>query len=98
MLIVYVSDLCSTPANYLQRKQPCDVKNSIRIHIRWKFELGYITLSFNFQQMFAKSLVCADRCALFLLDAKTEELYADLFDEGKVVSGQPVFTKKKQIR
>ncbi|XP_071801012.1 cAMP and cAMP-inhibited cGMP 3',5'-cyclic phosphodiesterase 10A-like [Asterias amurensis] len=48
--------------------------------------------------MFAKSLVSADRCALFLLDAKTEELYADLFDEGKVVSGQPVFTKKKQIR
>ncbi|XP_038079334.1 cAMP and cAMP-inhibited cGMP 3',5'-cyclic phosphodiesterase 10A-like [Patiria miniata] len=48
--------------------------------------------------MFAKSLVNADRCALFLLDPKTEELYADLFDEGKVINGQPIFTKKQQIR
>ncbi|XP_031554840.1 cAMP and cAMP-inhibited cGMP 3',5'-cyclic phosphodiesterase 10A-like [Actinia tenebrosa] len=31
---------------------------------------------------FAKKLVNADRCSLFLLDTKTNELYANLFDEG----------------
>lgn len=31
---------------------------------------------------FAKRLVNADRCALFMVDAKSNELYANLFDEG----------------
>ncbi|XP_072178448.1 cAMP and cAMP-inhibited cGMP 3',5'-cyclic phosphodiesterase 10A-like [Diadema setosum] len=48
--------------------------------------------------MFAKSLVNADRCAFFLVDAKAEELYADLFDEGQDKEGKPVFAKKSQIR
>ena len=33
-------------------------------------------------QAFAKRLVNADRCALFMVDAKSNELYANLFDEG----------------
>ena len=37
---------------------------------------------FSFWQAFAKRLVNADRCALFMLDSKTAELYANLFDEG----------------
>ena len=48
--------------------------------------------------MFTKSLVNADRCALFLVDTESGELYADLFDEGHEVDGKPVFSKKKQIR
>ncbi|XP_033101173.1 cAMP and cAMP-inhibited cGMP 3',5'-cyclic phosphodiesterase 10A-like isoform X2 [Anneissia japonica] len=47
---------------------------------------------------FTKSLVNADRCALFLLDETNNELYADLFDEGLELDGKPVFTKKNQIR
>ncbi|XP_020627425.1 cAMP and cAMP-inhibited cGMP 3',5'-cyclic phosphodiesterase 10A-like [Orbicella faveolata] len=31
---------------------------------------------------FAKRLVNADRCALFMVDSKSDELYANLFDEG----------------
>lgn len=31
---------------------------------------------------FAKRLVNADRCALFMVDLKSDELYANLFDEG----------------
>ncbi|XP_041461752.1 cAMP and cAMP-inhibited cGMP 3',5'-cyclic phosphodiesterase 10A-like [Lytechinus variegatus] len=48
--------------------------------------------------MFAKSLVSADRCALFLVDNKAEELYADLFDDGIDKDGKPVFVKRSQIR
>ncbi|XP_030850079.1 cAMP and cAMP-inhibited cGMP 3',5'-cyclic phosphodiesterase 10A-like, partial [Strongylocentrotus purpuratus] len=48
--------------------------------------------------MFAKSLVSADRCALFLVDTETEELYADQFDDGLDRDGKPVFVKKSQIR
>ena len=48
--------------------------------------------------MFTKSLVNADRCALFLADSESGELYADLFDEGQELDGKPVFSKKKQIR
>lgn len=33
-------------------------------------------------QAFAKRLVNADRCALFMVDLKSDELYANLFDEG----------------
>ncbi|XP_071820028.1 cAMP and cAMP-inhibited cGMP 3',5'-cyclic phosphodiesterase 10A-like isoform X1 [Apostichopus japonicus] len=47
---------------------------------------------------FAKDLVQADRCTLFLLDGQTEELYADLFDEGLTKDGRPIYSKKKQIR
>lgn len=34
------------------------------------------------QQAFAKRLVNADRCALFMVDSKSDELYANLFDDG----------------
>lgn len=37
-----------------------------------------------FGQNFAKKLVNADRAALFLLDARTSELYARIFDTGTV--------------
>ncbi|XP_077977683.1 cAMP and cAMP-inhibited cGMP 3',5'-cyclic phosphodiesterase 10A-like [Glandiceps talaboti] len=47
---------------------------------------------------FAKNLVNADRCALFLVDQARNELYADMFDEGKDSGGMPVFSKKRQIR
>ncbi|XP_071954922.1 cAMP and cAMP-inhibited cGMP 3',5'-cyclic phosphodiesterase 10A-like [Antedon mediterranea] len=48
--------------------------------------------------MFTKSLVSADRCALFLLDEDNDELYVDLFDEGLEIDGKPVFARKNQIR
>ena len=40
----------------------------------------------------------ADRCAMFLVDRRKQELYSDLFDEGKEENGTPVFTKKQEIR
>ena len=47
-------------------------------------------------QLFAKNLVDADRCALFLVDEVKKEIYADMFDEGKEENGKPIFTKKQQ--
>ncbi|XP_074657993.1 cAMP and cAMP-inhibited cGMP 3',5'-cyclic phosphodiesterase 10A-like [Tubulanus polymorphus] len=48
---------------------------------------------------FAKNLVCANRCSLFLVDREKQEIYADLFDEGIIdAENQPVYTKKEQIR
>ncbi|XP_069787671.1 cAMP and cAMP-inhibited cGMP 3',5'-cyclic phosphodiesterase 10A isoform X2 [Narcine bancroftii] len=46
----------------------------------------------------AKSLVNADRCALFQVDHNKRELYSDLFDIGEVKEGKPVFKKTKEIR
>lgn len=40
----------------------------------------------------------ADRCALFQVDHKNQELYSDLFDIGEVKEGRPVFKKTKEIR
>ncbi|XP_072121405.1 cAMP and cAMP-inhibited cGMP 3',5'-cyclic phosphodiesterase 10A isoform X2 [Mobula birostris] len=48
--------------------------------------------------MNAKSLVNADRCALFQVDHNKRELYSDLFDIGEVKEGKPVFKKTKEIR
>lgn len=49
--------------------------------------------------MYAKRLVDADRCAMFLTDEDTKELHADLFDEGKQdESGCDIFSKGKEIR
>ena len=53
---------------------------------------------YSISQMFAKSLVSADRCALFLVDTEAEELYADQFDDGLDRDGKPVFVKRSQIR
>ena len=49
-------------------------------------------------QTYTKELVTADRCALFMVDARVKELYAEIFDEGVVVDGKPCFTKKETIR
>ncbi|XP_078471703.1 cAMP and cAMP-inhibited cGMP 3',5'-cyclic phosphodiesterase 10A isoform X5 [Lampetra planeri] len=48
--------------------------------------------------IYAKNLVNADRCALFQVDHKNNELYSDLFDIGEEKEGQPVFRKTKEIR
>uniref|UniRef100_A0A8C6XUL2 Phosphodiesterase n=2 Tax=Naja naja TaxID=35670 RepID=A0A8C6XUL2_NAJNA len=48
--------------------------------------------------IYAKNLVNADRCALFQVDQKNNELYSDLFDIGEVHEGKPVFRKTKEIR
>lgn len=56
------------------------------------------TLLILFQQAFAKRLVNADRCALFMLDSKTEELYANLFDEGDEDSSGYKFRNGTEIR
>lgn len=50
-------------------------------------------------QTYAKRLVDADRCAMFLTDEKSNELHADLFDEGKLdENGCGIFSKGKEIR
>ena len=50
-------------------------------------------------QIYAKRLVEADRCAMFLTDEKTDELHADLFDEGKLdENGCDTFSKGREIR
>uniref|UniRef100_A0ABM5FYJ4 cAMP and cAMP-inhibited cGMP 3',5'-cyclic phosphodiesterase 10A isoform X5 n=1 Tax=Pogona vitticeps TaxID=103695 RepID=A0ABM5FYJ4_9SAUR len=48
--------------------------------------------------IYAKNLVNADRCALFQVDQKNNELYSDLFDIGEEHEGKPVFKKTKEIR
>lgn len=50
------------------------------MHISFPFVFCYYC--FYHMQAFAKRLVNADRCALFMVDAKSNELYANLFDEG----------------
>lgn len=47
---------------------------------------------------FAKRLVSADRCALFMLDTRTSELYANLFDEGDEDSSGFKFRNGTEIR
>jgi len=47
---------------------------------------------------FAKRLVNADRCALFMVDSKTEELYANLFDEGDEDGSGYKFRNGAEIR
>ncbi|XP_049621106.1 cAMP and cAMP-inhibited cGMP 3',5'-cyclic phosphodiesterase 10A-like [Suncus etruscus] len=48
--------------------------------------------------IYAKNLVNADRCALFLVDHKNRELYSDLLDIGEEKDGKPIFKKTKEIR
>ncbi|XP_043925516.1 cAMP and cAMP-inhibited cGMP 3',5'-cyclic phosphodiesterase 10A isoform X2 [Protopterus annectens] len=48
--------------------------------------------------IYAKNLVNADRCALFQVDQKNQELYSDLFDIGEEHEGKPIFKKTKEIR
>lgn len=50
------------------------------------------------RQAFAKRLVNADRCALFMLDSKSEELYANLFDEGDEDGSGYTFRNGAEIR
>lgn len=45
-------------------------------------------------QNYAKKLVIADRASLFLLDTKSRELYARIFDTGRVEEHIP----QKEIR
>ena len=40
----------------------------------------------------------ADRCSLFLVDSKTNELYANLFDEGEDENREYRFRNGKEIR
>ncbi|KAK3748923.1 hypothetical protein QZH41_019879, partial [Actinostola sp. cb2023] len=47
---------------------------------------------------FAKRLVNADRCALFMLDTKTNELFANLFDEGDEDGTGYKFRNGREIR
>ncbi|KAJ8297983.1 hypothetical protein KUTeg_024514 [Tegillarca granosa] len=48
---------------------------------------------------FTKELVNADRCSLFLVDDENNELFADIFDEGKKdENGRPLLSKKSKIR
>lgn len=48
---------------------------------------------------FTKELVQADRCSLFLVDDESNELFADIFDEGKKdETGKTLLTKKSKIR
>ena len=44
--------------------------------------VSYCYITHFFIQNFAKSLVHADRASLFLLDTKSRELYARIFDTG----------------
>ena len=48
--------------------------------------------------LYAKELVQADRSALFLVDEQSSELYANLFDEGIIENGKPVFSRKSTLR
>lgn len=47
---------------------------------------------------FAKRLVSADRCSLFMFDLKTSELYANLFDEGDEDGSGFKFRSGREIR
>ena len=49
-------------------------------------------------QAFAKSLVNADRCALFMVDSKSNELYANLFDDGDEDGSGYKFRNGAEIR
>ena len=57
-----------------------------------------IFLMLLLRQAFAKRLVNADRCALFMLDSKSEELYANLFDEGDEDGSGYKFRNGAEIR
>ncbi|TRY90314.1 hypothetical protein DNTS_018617 [Danionella cerebrum] len=60
--------------------------------------IPYFLLSKAMQEIYAKNLVNADRCALFQVDHNNKELYSDLFDIGEENEGKPVFRKTKEIR
>ena len=49
-------------------------------------------------QNFAQKLVMADRASLFLVDHKTNELYARIFDVGNGMGNQVVEKDQKEIR
>lgn len=56
--------------------------------------LLYIYYATCFSQNYAKKLVNADRASLFLVDTNTNELYARIFDTGRVDENVP----SKEIR
>ena len=58
---------------------------------------GLLFVSFFFQN-FAQKLVMADRASLFLVDHKTNELYARIFDVGNGMGNQVVEKDQKEIR
>lgn len=57
-----------------------------------------IIAGFSCLQAFAKRLVSADRCSLFMFDLKTSELYANLFDEGDEDGSGFKFRSGREIR
>ena len=63
------------------------------------YYLLYTFVSLTSAQSYAKTLVNADRASLFLVDAKSSELYARIFDIGKATEdGKDAFIEAKEIR
>ena len=48
--------------------------------------------------MSLKEVIYADRCTMFLVDEKSDQLYAHYFDEGFMENGKTMFSKKQNIR
>ena len=61
------------------------------------YSIIFVNKIFTFQT-FAKTLVNADRCSLFLVDSKCDELYANLFDIGTNENCENSSKKNKKIR
>ncbi|XP_037079297.1 cAMP and cAMP-inhibited cGMP 3',5'-cyclic phosphodiesterase 10A-like [Pollicipes pollicipes] len=47
--------------------------------------------------VYAKSLVAAERVTFFSLEEEKNELVASLFDDGQVINGSPVLSKRSEI-
>uniref|UniRef100_A0A673TU49 Phosphodiesterase n=1 Tax=Suricata suricatta TaxID=37032 RepID=A0A673TU49_SURSU len=71
-----------------------DLIGILELYRHW----GKEAFCMSHQEIYAKNLVNADRCALFQVDHKNRELYSDLFDIGEEKEGKPVFKKTKEIR
>ncbi|EPY80539.1 cAMP and cAMP-inhibited cGMP 3,5-cyclic phosphodiesterase 10A, partial [Camelus ferus] len=71
-----------------------DLIGILELYRHW----GKEAFRLSHQEIYAKNLVNADRCALFQVDHKNKELYSDLFDIGEEKEGKPVFKKTKEIR
>ncbi|XP_049510535.1 cAMP and cAMP-inhibited cGMP 3',5'-cyclic phosphodiesterase 10A isoform X7 [Panthera uncia] len=71
-----------------------DLIGILELYRHW----GKEAFCMSHQEIYAKNLVNADRCALFQVDHKNKELYSDLFDIGEEKEGKPVFKKTKEIR
>ncbi|KAB0405946.1 hypothetical protein E2I00_012953 [Balaenoptera physalus] len=71
-----------------------DLIGILELYRHW----GKEAFCLSHQEIYAKNLVNADRCALFQVDHKNKELYSDLFDIGEEKEGKPVFKKTKEIR